>query len=374
MRRLTSVLLSVALAVSVACGDGGGDAAKRESSTPERGRTPARITTADLTSLDLQGIAAASDGSIVFADTGGSRVLRVDSDGAITTVAGKPGFFGFEGDAGPAVDAMLRGPTGLAYGAAGDLYIVDHGNNRVRKVDAEGTITTVAGSGAEGTASGSFSGDGGPATEATLQEPIGVAVTAAGRLYIADRDNYRVRAIDSGGTITTLAGNGSDRPTRVGGPATRSALGLPVGVAAGPDGAVYVADEAAHRVLQVGADGTMTAFAGTGKPGYTGDGGPATEAELNGPYLLASDDRGRLFIADALNHAIRVVDRSGRIRTVAGTGSAGFRGDGGPATKAQLSEPWGVAVDGSGALYIADHGNGRVRRVDPAGIITTIVP
>jgi len=349
MRRLITMFLSIAVVagVSAACGGGSGgdDATKassspqRAESTPARASTPARVTVADLKDLDLQGIAVGPDGSVYLADTAGSRVLRVDGDGKVTNHAGKPGFYEFEGDGGRAADASLHGPTGLAVDPAGNLYIVDHGNNRVRKVDQEGTITTVVGSGAVGTDAGSFSGDGGPATKATLREPIGIAVDRSGGLYVADRDNYRVR-----------------------------------GVATGPNGSVYISDEEAHRILKVDASGTLTTFAGTGKPGYSGDGGPAADAKLNGPYLMANDARGNLYIADALNHVIRVVDRKGNIRTVAGTGTAGFRGDGGPATKARLNEPYGVAVDASGAIYIGDHGNGRVRRVNRSGTITTIVP
>ena len=131
---------------------------------------------------------------------------------------------------------------------------------------------------------------------------------------------------------------------------------------------------AAHRIFKVDAEGVLTTFAETGKPGYSGDGGRAVDARLNGPYLLASDTRGNVYFADAENHVIRAVNRKGTIRTVAGTGKPGFRGDGGPATKARLSEPYGVAVDASGAVYVADHGNSRVRRIDPSGTITTIVP
>jgi hypothetical protein len=227
----------------------------------------------------------------------------------------------------------------------------------VRKVDQEGTITTVVGSGTTGTRQGGFSGDGGPATKARLQEPIGVAAERSGGLYVADRGNYRVRAVDTTGKITTLAGNGSltgDGSTgsrRNGAPATDAALDLPVGVAAGPQGSVFITDEAAHQILKVDAEGVMTTFAGTGKAGYSGDGGPALDAKLNEPGLMAIDARGNLYFSDAQNHVIRVVNRKGTIRTVAGSGKAGFSGDGGPAMTARLNEPYGVAVDASGAIY-----------------------
>jgi len=158
------------------------------------------------------------------------------------------------------VGSLVYGPTGLAADSGGSLYIVDHGNNRVRKVDPEGTITTVIGTGAAGD-----SGDGGPATKATLQEPLGIAVDRSGRIYLADRDNHRVRAVDTGGTITTMAGNGSIGPARTEGAATEAEFGLPIGVAAGPGGSVFISDESAHRVYKVDAEGAMTTFAGTGK-------------------------------------------------------------------------------------------------------------
>jgi sugar lactone lactonase YvrE len=396
MRKLTSLLIIVVVAAAPgACGGDRGDQGasasatpqnpsatpQRTSSAPQRtSSAPARVTRADLEYFYPHGIAVAPDGAVFVADTDTSRVLRVDSKGKITLFSGEPDFHGFEGDGGPAADALLHGPTGLAVDSAGSLYIVDHGNNRVRKVDQEGTITTVVGSGTTGTRQGGFSGDGGPATRATLQEPIGVAVDRSGRLYVADRGNYRVRAVDSAGKITTLAGNGSlagDGSTgskRDERRATDAAFALPVGVAPGPQGSVFISDEPAHQILKVDAEGVLTRFAGTGKAGYSGDGGPAVEAKLNEPGLLASDARGNLYFSDAQNHVIRVVNRRGTIRTVAGTGKPGFRGDGGPATEARLNEPYGVAVGASGAIYIADHGNSRVRRVDRSGTITTIVP
>ncbi len=325
--------------------------------------------TLDLENVDLQGVAVAADGSVFVADAAASRILRISKTGKISNFAGEPGWHGFEGDGCPASAALLRAPVGLALDATGDLYITDHANGRIRKVDRAGIITTVAGS-----EQGGFAGDGGPATMASLQEPVAVAVDGSGRIYIADRDNNRVRAVAVDGTISTVAGDGSTGPRRTEGPASEAALGLPVGVAAGPGGVVYISDEPAHQVYKVDADGIMTIFAGTGKPGYSGDGGPATEAQLNGPYGVTTDARGYLYIADYENHAIRVVDRNGTIRTIAGTGSAGSDGDGQLATKAQLNGPYCVAVHESGALYIAENAGRRVRRVDPAGRISTILP
>lgn len=371
---LASVVVIVALAAGfTACGGGEGEESREASSSPvptsTPASTPAREAPVDLELFFPHGIAVSRAGVVFVADTDSSRVLRINRDGEITNVAGKADFHGFEGDGGQAADALLYGPTGLALDDDDNLYIVDHGNNRVRRVDKEGTITTVIGSGAAGA-----SGDGGPATGATLQEPLGIAVDRSGSIFLADRDNYRVRAVDTDGTIGAFAGNGSIGPKLKDGPATEAEFGLPVGVATGAGGAVFVSDEPAHRILKVDAEGSMTTYAGTGKPGYGGDGGPATEAELNGPYHMASDARGNLYFADTGNHVIRVVDRKGNIRTVAGTGRPGFRGDGGPATKARLNEPYAVAVDGAGALYITDYGNSRVRRVNRSGTIATIAP
>ena len=216
----------------------------------------------------------------------------------------------FTGDSGPAVEARLYAPKGVAVDAAGNLYIADVGNHRIRRVDPSGIITTIAGIGERG-----FAGDGGPAIEARLYAPKGVAVDAAGNLYIADTRNQRIRRVDPSGIITTIAG--------------------------------------------------------TGERSFAGDDGPAVEARLDHPFGVAVDAAGNLYIADTFNQRIRRVDPSGTISTFAGTGIFGFSGDGGPAVEARLDNPTGVAVDAAGNLYIADQQNHRIRRVDPSGTITT---
>jgi len=392
MPKPTSFLVALAAVAAVtACAHSGGDPAQpaalssTSDSTPTAtsvtaecstiGESPRPGTSApareplDLTNVEIQGVAVAPDGSVFVPDATDSRILRVSKAGRITHFAGQPMFHGFEGDCGPAQNARLSHPLGLAVDTAGALYITDHMNGRVRKVDQKGMITTVAGS-----EHGGFAGDGGLATKATLQEPVAVTVDRSGRIYIADRDNHRVRVVGTDGTINTLAGNGLTGPERTEGPATEAALGLPVGVATGMDNIVYISDEVAHRVYRVGADGVMTTFAGTGEAGYSGDGGPATGAQLSEPNGLATDPRGNLYIADLANNVVRVVNAKGVIRTVAGTGTAGSGGDGRRATKAQLNDPFAVALDDSGAMYIADSNNGRVRRVDAAGEISTIFP
>ena len=284
----------------------------------------------------------------------------------ITTVAGT-GEGGFSGDGGPATAARLAYPEGVALDGAGNLYIADVSNHRIRKVDSTGTITTVAGSGQPG-----FSGDGGPATEAQLDNPLGVAVDGAGNLYIADRLNHRIRKVDSRGTITTIAGTGEGSYSGDGGPAVRSQLYRPSGVAVDGAGNLYIADHYNARIRKVDSAGTITTIAGTGRWGFSGDGGPAVEARVYRPTGVALDGAGNLYIADFDNHRIRKVDSAGTITTVAGTGVWGFSGDGGPASEAQLANPDGVTVDGAGNLYIADHYNERIRKVDSTGTITTI--
>ena len=305
-----------------------------------------------------------------------SAVLAAVGD--ITTVAGD-GIFAFGGDGGPATNASLRGPTGLAVDAEGNLFIAGRDSERVRRVDAgTGVITSVAGNGTAG-----FSGDGGPATSASLRGPTGLAVDAEGNLFIADTVNQRVRRVDvATGIITTVAGGGATLGD--GGSALNASLVFPFGVAVDAEGNLFITDRNGNRIRKVtaGADGKVdgdsddiiTTVAGTGVMSFSGDGGSATSATLSFLRSAAVDSSGNLFIADANNARVRRVDSStGVITTVAGNGTFGFSGDGGPATSASLNFPEGLAVDSSGNLFIAEHPNERVRRVDVAtGIITTV--
>ena len=309
-------------------------------------------------------VAVDSSGNLYITDRNNHRIRKVDSTGTITTIAGT-GKDGFSGDGGPATQAQLNFPTGVAVDGEGNLYIADAPNDRIRKVDSIGTITTIAGTGEQG-----FSGDGGPATQAQLDHPRAVAVDGEGNLYIADRNNNRIRKVDSTGTITTIAGGGGFGED--GGPATQVRLNLPYGVAVDGTGNLYIADTNSDRIRKVDSTGTITTIAGTGERGFSGDGGPATQASLNSPFGVAVDGAGNLYIADQYNNRIRRVDSTGTITTIAGTEERGFGGDGGPATQAPLFLPTGVAVDGEGNLYIADQYNHRIRRVDSTGTITTI--
>jgi sugar lactone lactonase YvrE len=232
------------------------------------------------------------------------------------------------------------------------------------------TIITVAGTGSAG-----FSGDGGPATSARLQTPEGVTVNSSGTLYIADYGNHRVRQVTRDGVIATVAGTGSAGYGGDGGPATAAQLHFPYGVAVDSAGTLYIAEFGNHRVRQVTRDGVITTVAGTGSAGYGGDGGPATAAQLNHPCGVAVDKAGTLYIVDDYNDRVRQVTPDGVITTVAGTGSSGYSGDsgdGGPATAAPLNHPVGVAVDNAGTLYITEWHHHRVRRVAPDGVITTV--
>ncbi|MFI9011566.1 RICIN domain-containing protein [Actinosynnema sp. NPDC053489] len=284
----------------------------------------------------------------------------------ITTVAGT-GVTGYGGDGGPATAALLSRPLQVALDGTGNLYVVELGNNRVRKVAPDGTITTVAGTGA-----GGFSGDGGPATSAQLWAPRGVAVDGAGNLYVADAANSRVRKVAPDGTITTVAGNGTRGFTGDGGPATAAQLSFPCWLALDGAGNLHVADSGNGRVRRVSPDGRITTVAGDGTRGFGGDGGPATSARLSSAHALAVDGAGNLYLADAGNDRVRRVSPDGRITTVAGDGTHGFAGDGGPATSARLARPHGLAVDRAGDLYIADTANDRVRKVAADGTITTV--
>ena len=329
-----------------------------------------------------EGVAADGAGNLYIADRFNHRIRKVDAGGVISTVAGD-GTRGYGGDGGPAVAAQLRGPSGVAVDGAGNLYIADYFNNRIRKVDAAGVISTVAGSGEGGFGFGGYGGDGGPATAAQLSSPEGVAVDGYDNLYIADTDNNRIRKVDAGtGVISTVAGDGTEGFGGDGGAATAAQLFLPIDVA--PDGAgnLYIADTLNHRIRRVNSAGAITTVAGYGPTGeggggFGGDGGPAAGARLNSPVGVAVDGYDNLYIADTLNHRIRRVNSAGAITTVAGygptgEGGGGFGGDGGPAAAARLSFPYGVAPDGAGNLYIADTFNHRIRKVDAAGVITTV--
>jgi len=356
-------------------------------------------------------------GNIYIADRNNNVIRKVDTSGIITTIAGN-GTSGYSGDGGVADSAQLKSPYGVEIDAQGNIYIADYLNQRIRKVDTSGIITTFAGGGAGGdsisatlaqlsfltdvevdaqgnvyiaeknayrirkvdtsgiitTIAGSggysYSGDGGAATSAQINNPNRIDVDTQGNVYFVDEWNYRIRKVDTYGIITTIAGTGTSGFSGDGGPADTAQLGNVWGVASDIQGNVYVVSN--NRIRKIDTSGIITTFAGDGSNGYSGDGGVATSAQLSGPMGVEVDTKGNVYIADASNNCIRMVDTAGIITTIAGTGTAGYSGDGGAATSAQFDSPWEVAVDEQGNVYVGDIYNNRIRKVDTSGIITTI--
>jgi uncharacterized protein (TIGR03437 family) len=335
---------------------------------------------AELNSPDSMTFDAA--GNLYFVDFYNYRVRKVSPTGIITPVAGN-GTSGYAGDGGLATVAELATPGGLATDASGNLYIADAANHRTRMVSPAGIITTVAGNGTAG-----YSGDGGLATAAELNGPSGVAVDSSGNLYISDQGNRTVRKVTAG-VIGTIAGNGSSY-SGDGGPAATAHFVGPAGLAVDAAGNVYIADPSGNRIYKVSTDSAIVTFAGTGVANYTGDGGLATNATMFGPYGIAVDRSGNVYFSDKANNRIRKISTDGIISLVAGNGQLGYSGDGGPAVDAALNAPMGLGVDAAGNVYFVDTygsviacfcwpigvmyetGDSTIRKVSTDGIITTI--
>ena len=284
----------------------------------------------------------------------------------ITTICGT-GISGFTGDGGLATAARMTQTWGLNRDAAGNIYFSDFANNRVRKIDPSGIITTIAGTGLSGA-----TGDGGPATAAAIGSPTDIAIYGTD-IYIGQNSYSRVRKINAAGIITTVAGNGISGSTGDGGPATAARVSNPNGICVDNMGNLYICDQYTLRIRKVNTSGIITTIAGTGATGYTGDGGPATAATFTLPNHATTDPAGNVYFSDYYNSAIRKIDVStGIISTFAGIGISGFSGDGGQATAAKLNNPGGLSFDASGNFYICDEHNHRVRKITPAGIISTI--
>ncbi|MCW3123120.1 MAG: hypothetical protein JWQ38_2612 [Flavipsychrobacter sp.] len=362
------------------------------------------------------GLAIDAAGNIYICDYTNCCVRKVNPAGIISTIAGKA-TAGYSGDGGQATNAELDRPNALNIDAAGNIYVADVGNNCVRKINTSGIISTIAGNGTAG-----FSGDGGPATAATImgcetvvRDPSGniyigdsgsfrirkvntsgiistygggtgdghqatansmnvfhSIVDASGNIYVSDGDNNRICKINSSGIVTTIAGNQSPGYSGDGGPATAAQLDYPVGVAIDASNNIYVIDQDNSVIRKISAAGIITTIAGDGTLAYGGDNGPATNASMHFPMSMAIDNAGNVFFADKTNNRVRKISTSGIMTTIAGTGAYNYTGDGGPATDATLENPIGVAFDIAGNLYVSNAGNGTIRKIDNAGIISTV--
>jgi len=299
-----------------------------------------------------------------------NTVYKVTTSGEVILFAGN-GTYTYSGDGGPATAASLYEPMGVAVDGSGNVYIADMGNERVRKVDTTGVITTIAGVSGPAPGEGGFGVDGGPATAVQLSQPGAVFVDNIGDVFIADGDNGRIRKILPFGIITTVVGGGSVLGD--GGSAIGAQLSEPMSMAVDAAGNMYICDGFdGNRIRKVNSAGTISTIAGTGTAGYNGDGIAATSAQLNIPRGVAVDRSGNVYIADNNSGRIRKVDPSGMITTFAGTGNRGFSGDGGPASMAEINSG-NIAIDGAGNLIITDFGNKRIRKVDMAALAVTNV-
>jgi uncharacterized protein (TIGR03437 family) len=312
----------------------------------------------------LRDLALDSSGDLFLAD--GIRIREINARGSISTVAGD-GFLHALGDGAPATKAILNGPTSLALDRFGNLYIADTGTQRIRMVGSAGIISTFAGTGVAG-----YNSDGIPAGSATLYSPMGTAADISGNIYIADTYNHRLREVMLSGSISTFAGTGTGGQGLDGLLPAQTQLRGPRGACIGLHGTIYIADTSNHRIVSMVPGGFASTFAGNGTAGLGGDGGPAYTAELNQPNACATDSAGNLYIADTFNHRIAKIDTTGVITTVAGTGQPGTGADGTAANAAALNSPRGVAVDDNGDIFIADTGNNLIRQITPDGLIHTI--
>ena len=298
----------------------------------------------------------AATGAMFLADTTNHKIRKIDSSGVITTFAGT-GTAGFSGDSGQATAAKLSSPRGLAFDGSGRLVIADTANNRIRRIESNGTISTIVGTGVAGS-----TGDGSAATAARVSDPWGVAYDSSGALFIADHGSDKIRRVDAAGVISTVAGTGTVGLSGDGGLATAARLSHPGGVAIDLTGRLLVVDKGNDRIRRVELDGIINTIAGS-TGGDAGDGGAATSAKLSAPQDVTVSPIGAIYIADSGNHRVRRIGLDGIIETAAGTGIAGYSGDGASASLAKLRQPSGVAIAPSGALLIIEDGNHVVRRV-----------
>jgi sugar lactone lactonase YvrE len=313
------------------------------------------------------GVALDLSGNLYIADYQNDVVRKIAINGVITTVAGSDSL-GYSGDNGPATSAKLNGPEAVAVDTAGNLYIADTVNNAIRKVSINGTITTFAGRGSGCAQQTDLVGDGCPATSAKLSVPSGVAVDPAGNVYIGDTSNNRIRLVSPNGIITTAAGTGHSGYSGDEGPAAGAMLDGPTGLALNAAGELYIADPSNFVIRKISANGTITTMAGSNSQGYFGDGGAAVDAKLNLPSGVAADNSGNVYIADMMNSRVREVLANGVITTIAGNGACGAVNYVPTvlATDAKLCDQVaGVAVDPDGNVYVADYSLNRIFRLTP---------
>jgi sugar lactone lactonase YvrE len=306
-------------------------------------------------------VATDDSGNVYFIDPAYRVVRKINASGIVRTIIGN-GIFGYSGDNGPATNAGFNNPVSIARDRSGNMYIADYYDHRVRKIATDGIITTIAGTGVSG-----FSGDGGAATAAQLFRPYGLATDNAGNLYICDSRNFRIRKIDNSGIITTVAGNGYSGYTGDGGPATVARLYEPIDLASDPLGNLYYTDY--NRIRKIDTAGIITTFAGNGILGIDGDGGPATAAAITS-HGIGIDLIGNIYFSDANNCRIRKVDIGGTLSTIAGSTACNYTGDNIAALSAGLYYPKGVCTDNAGSVYIADQNNNRIRKISFGDVVT----
>lgn len=306
------------------------------------------------------GVEVDAAGAIYIADYANRRIRKVSPDGVMTTIAGDGGTYNFAscGDGGPAVKAQLKSPYGVGVDRKGIVYIADQQGNRVRKVTPDGMISTLAGDGVRG-----FSGDGGPAARARVSGVNDVAFDSKGNIYLADTGNNRVRRVGTDGNMTTYAGSAEKGFAGDGGPATAAKASAPAALFVDTKDNVYFCDFGNHAVRKVTPEGIISTLAGTGEHGFNGDGIEAAKAQLYEPCGVAVDARGQVYIADSRNERIRVIRLNGKIETIGGTGMPGYSGDGGPATEGTIRVPDIIDIDAKGNLYLAEYRNNVIRKL-----------
>jgi hypothetical protein len=310
------------------------------------------------------GIVETSNRDVLFSDRG-RYIWSVSPSGEARIIAGT-GYPGYSQSGVAAVEAALRSPEAMCLDKDGNLYFADSHNHVVQQLDLSGNLITVAGTNLPG-----YAGDAGPATDAWLNFPYDVAIDSHGNLYIADYQNRRIRKVDTAGIISTFAGTGSQGYSGDGGPATDANLGGPYSLCVDADDNVVIADSDNHRIRRVDRDGIIDTIAGTGVMGYSGDGGPATDALFDTPQELVIAKDGRLFIGDEHNHCIRILETDGTISSFVGDGQPGFEGDGGHYKDARLNDPECLVICSDGRILIADGKNGRIRVITTDGVINT---